>query len=147
MSTVLPPTVPREGDIRLVGGETEAEGRVEIYMGGSWGMVCDNDWDFSDASITCQQLGYPIAQRAFIGSYFQGTEQLPFHLDKVHCFGDEQRLADCITSSTSTDITCSENQTAGVRCPLASTCLREFWDEGYDLMEVTVLIWYCALNP
>ncbi|XP_038078149.1 deleted in malignant brain tumors 1 protein-like [Patiria miniata] len=103
-----------EGDIRLVGGATEKEGRVEVYKDGRWGTVCDNDWDLGGAFVACSQLGYPIPQRAFIGSHFQVTEQLPFNLDKVRCFGDEQRLVDCI--ATTTDITCTEDQTAGVRC-------------------------------
>ena len=32
------------GDIRLVGGESEAEGRLEICSGHRWGTVCDNEW-------------------------------------------------------------------------------------------------------
>ncbi|XP_022096135.1 uncharacterized protein LOC110982186 [Acanthaster planci] len=105
---------PSEGDIRLTNGQTEQEGRVEVYLGGRWGMVCDNNWDLGDAFVACNQLGFPLAQRAFIGSHFQGTAQLPFSLDDVRCFGEEQRLVDCINSSS--DITCTEDQTAGVRC-------------------------------
>ena len=46
------------GDIRLVGGQSEFEGQVEICFSGSWGSVCSNGWDQRDAAVACWQLGH-----------------------------------------------------------------------------------------
>ena len=46
-----------EGEVRLVGGTDNNEGRVEICFSNVWGTVCDNMWDATDARVTCRQLG------------------------------------------------------------------------------------------
>ena len=46
------------GTIRLVGGTSVAEGRVEICYNGMYGTVCDDFWGTTDAQVVCRQLGY-----------------------------------------------------------------------------------------
>ena len=45
------------GDVRLRGGASDNEGRVEICYDNHWGALCDNDWDNNDAAVVCRQLG------------------------------------------------------------------------------------------
>lgn len=39
-------------------GPNEHEGRLNIYMHGIWGSVCEDLFDDIDASVACRQLGY-----------------------------------------------------------------------------------------
>jgi len=43
--------------IRLAGSGQSREGRLEVYHNGQWGTVCDDSFDYRDASVACFQLG------------------------------------------------------------------------------------------
>ena len=46
------------GDVRLRGGATNKEGRVELCWNEAWGTVCDIGWGTNDALVVCRQLGF-----------------------------------------------------------------------------------------
>ncbi|XP_068613041.1 neurotrypsin-like [Brachionichthys hirsutus] len=106
----LPTSVP----VRLVGGESPREGRVELYLAGQWGTVCDDGWTDRDAEVVCRQLGYSGVSKARVMAYF-GEGMGPIHVDNVKCSGEERSIADCIKQAPGIH-NCRHNEDAGVIC-------------------------------
>lgn len=131
-----------DGVVRLVGGDSPWEGRLEVFHNGDWGTVCDDHWSQQHAEVVCRQLGYRCTTRPT-------SQQLPSHwncenervaplsisrgqaevvldgtfgegaglilLDDVHCEGTETSLLDCrhgIWGRTD----CSHGEDVAVRC-------------------------------
>ena len=103
---------PADGTVRLVGGDSEESGRVEIFTAGEWGTVCDDAFGLPDANVVCRQLGYPGAARVI--TRFGGGEG-PIHLDDVACTGDERRLIDCEHPGVGVE-NCGHLEDVGVVC-------------------------------
>ena len=104
-----------EGDLRLVGGNNEFEGRVEICISALWGTVCDDGWDNRDAEVVCRQLGHvnTEAQALHMATFGPGTGDI--HLDNVACTGSEERLISCLTT-IQRSVICEHLEDASVRC-------------------------------
>ena len=48
--------------VKLVGGGSEREGRVEIYYNNEWGSICDDHWTQVEGDVVCRELGFPGAE-------------------------------------------------------------------------------------
>ena len=41
----------------------QESGRLEIFINGRWGTVCDNGFTMTSAQVACEQLGFSRAVR------------------------------------------------------------------------------------
>lgn len=130
--------VCQPGELRLVGGVSQYEGRVEVCDNSEWGTVCDDGWGTVDATVVCRQLGYShssftgthhvlpgqvtnvysyliiLAAVAYGFAHFgQGTGTI--RMDDVSCSGSENRLFDCPHVGSESE-NCGHFEDAGVRC-------------------------------
>ena len=103
--------------VRLVGGSSYNEGRVEVNYNGQWGTVCDDGWDNTDAGVVCRHLGFGSSGTA-IGSAGFGQGSGSIWLDSVTCTGSESTLASCGHLGVGVTRSCNHSEDAGVRCSL-----------------------------
>ncbi|KAM4626081.1 macrophage receptor MARCO isoform 1-T2 [Discoglossus pictus] len=97
------------GIVRLAGGGNK--GRVEISYGGSWGTICDDNWDLNDGKVICKMLGYSQA----VAVYTPGGGTGKILLDDVACVGTELSILDCPKSNWEVH-NCNHGEDAGVEC-------------------------------
>jgi len=105
-------------NLRLIGGNWNGEGRVEIYHNGAWGTVCDDGWDINDARVVCRILGFPDAVSA-PGSARFGQGNGKIWLDNVICRGNEGIIANCQHNGWGVH-NCGHREDASVICSRSS---------------------------
>ncbi|GIM08595.1 hypothetical protein Vretimale_12623, partial [Volvox reticuliferus] len=107
----LPPT-PLYG-LRLVGGNSSSEGRVEIFNGTVWGTVCDDGFGNTEANVVCRELGYASGE----GVQMWGGGTGPILMDNVYCsiYPSPSRLYQCSFNGWGIH-DCSHSEDVGVRC-------------------------------
>ncbi|XP_028158080.1 lysyl oxidase homolog 2 [Ostrinia furnacalis] len=82
----------KSASLRLSGGRSNNEGRVEIYHNGSWGSICPDGWTVYEASAVCRHLALGYAQQA-LQTDFYGDSRIV--LSGVKCEGNESNLFMC----------------------------------------------------
>ncbi|XP_006872492.1 PREDICTED: lysyl oxidase homolog 3 isoform X2 [Chrysochloris asiatica] len=111
-----------EAKIRLSGGRSRYEGRVEVQIGapGSlhWGLICGDDWGTLEAMVACRQLGLGYANHGLQETwYWDSGNTTEVVMSGVRCTGTELSLDQCAHHGT--HIACKRpgtRFTAGVIC-------------------------------
>ena len=81
--------------VRLVGGNSENEGRVEIYYNNTWGTVCgDSYWSQLDSNTVCWQLGYAGATNHYYSPFIDHVNT-PIWMERVSCGTYDTCLGKC----------------------------------------------------
>jgi len=101
--------------VRLAGGSSCNQGRVEVYYSGEWGTVCNRGWDDTDASVVCRQLGWGTSGRSLYYRNFQRGSGYIF-LSNVMCSTSDHTLAACGHFGLGITYNCNHNYDAGVIC-------------------------------
>ncbi|XP_023564346.1 antigen WC1.1-like [Octodon degus] len=100
--------------LRLMDGDSHCSGRVEVLHQGSWGTICDDNWDLRDAHVVCRQLGCGVALNATVSSHFgQGSGDI--WLDELNCTGEETHVWKCSSQSWGQH-DCWHKEDAGIIC-------------------------------
>ena len=130
-----------DGDIRLVGGATVLEGRVEVCLNNVWGAVCRGGFHQVEAQVVCDQIGFtqdgqgtchaiacsdiyllwsklssPHSDSTPVYYSYYGTSNKIVYVSGVNCLGSENRLTDCRVIRYSSPVSCGVGEEVGVQC-------------------------------
>uniref|UniRef100_A0A671K3G8 Lysyl oxidase homolog n=1 Tax=Sinocyclocheilus anshuiensis TaxID=1608454 RepID=A0A671K3G8_9TELE len=111
-----------EKSIRLTGGRTQLEGRVELLLStGSgvrdWGLVCGDGWTSREAMVVCRQLGLGHASSGLRETwYWDSSNVTEMVLSGVKCKGNEMTLTDCQHHSVVSCKRAGAQFSAGIIC-------------------------------
>ena len=124
---ITQPAVWVDGTLRLVNGETftadgrPCDGRLEIFIDGSWGTICDDYWTKENADVACRALGFAAGSvdnvlRFSSARFGRGSGDIV--LDDVSCSGNEFGMLDCPRRGNIAVGThnCRHSEDVGVRC-------------------------------
>lgn len=133
------------GALRLIGGSTYRAGRVEVYIkpNNTWGTVCDDGWDQSDALVVCRQLGLGDVATPLQAFSPSASTSVPIWLDNVSCTGQEERLIDCSHNGVGIH-NCNHNNNAAVICNGSFPSMWYINNSG-DVAKFTA--WYSMTGP
>jgi len=99
--------------VRLTGGSSFREGRVEMFFNNQWGTVCDDLWTTGSSAVVCRQLG--LGSVGDKNSFGAGPNSFPILLDDVICVGSEANILACPHLRIGQH-NCVHGEDVGVRC-------------------------------
>ncbi|XP_049918073.1 lysyl oxidase homolog 3B isoform X1 [Epinephelus moara] len=116
------PHMGLEHSIRLTGGRTRYEGRVEVLGSDSngtqsWGLVCGETWSTKEAMVVCRQMGLGYANQGLQETwYWDSSNVTEMVMSGVKCTGNEMSLSQCQHHKTVSCQKAAARFAAGVIC-------------------------------
>jgi len=109
---------------------------VEVCVLETWSTICsDADWDNTDASVICRQLGFSPFGALAVSNWYTES-QLLNHLTGLQCNGDENSIMDCPINSGGQS--CPSWSDASVICPAVSSVFSNCTDGDVRLVDVVM---------
>ncbi|KAL3267568.1 hypothetical protein HHI36_011686 [Cryptolaemus montrouzieri] len=113
-------TVEAKGPIRLLGGNTETMGRLQVKINNEWGTVCNYGWTQANAALVCQQLGFVLNPDDWIVERSDlpdaGTTE-KILLSDVQCDAFDIDITKCKAEhADSFENSCSHENDVGIKC-------------------------------
>ncbi|XP_048450496.1 deleted in malignant brain tumors 1 protein-like, partial [Rhincodon typus] len=99
---------------RLVPGNSQCSGRMEIQFRDTWKTVCGLDWDLKNANVVCAHLHCGVAVSVSSSSH-SGGSTVPMCNEVFECTGNETQLGECRHSS-SIHQDCSGHNNVTLKC-------------------------------
>uniref|UniRef100_A0A8W8NH25 Uncharacterized protein n=1 Tax=Magallana gigas TaxID=29159 RepID=A0A8W8NH25_MAGGI len=107
--------LPNTNPVRLAGGSTVYEGRVEVYRNGVWGTVCDESWDDQNTAVVCTSMGFSSERAKTLHDqpFGRGTGQV--YMNGVECQGNESSILQCYHRGWGNHV-CDHSKDVSVNC-------------------------------
>lgn len=127
-----PPSVP----FRLVPPRADATfmGRLEVMYNDTWGTICDDAFQFPEANVACETLGYPrsmcyvreagfgqgTGKQVFKFNHLCYTDTIemragPIWIDNLDCTRSHDTLSECVHNGWGVH-NCDHSADIGVVC-------------------------------
>lgn len=110
------PVVP----IRLLGGRTQHEGRLQVRIDDKWGTVCNYKWNVINAALVCNQIGLALnpddwsLEPSEIPSAGMTEDVI---LSNVECTEFDTDITKCKAENIENfENSCSHENDVGIRC-------------------------------
>ncbi|XP_046801135.1 protein bark beetle isoform X1 [Lucilia cuprina] len=109
-------------NVRLLGGAGPYEGRLQLFLNGRWGTVCDYGWTELNSALVCHHLGYTLnpkdwrllrSQMPAVGL----TEDVI--VSNVRCTAHDRDITKCKAEYLNRgdfENSCSHDNDVGIRC-------------------------------
>ncbi|XP_060918591.1 lysyl oxidase homolog 3B isoform X1 [Labrus mixtus] len=116
------PYLGLENLIRITGGRTRYEGRLEVLSTDSngtqsWGLICGETWSTKEAMVACRQLGLNYANQGLKETwYWDSSNVTDMVMSGVKCTGNEMSLSQCQHHKTLSCQKSAAKFAAGVIC-------------------------------